>query len=80
MTDTILIAGAGHAAGQTIVSLRQGGYGGKLILVGEEPYLLISDRRCPRNFLPASSMYRDCWFARKSSTPTMKSMCGCRRG
>jgi 3-phenylpropionate/trans-cinnamate dioxygenase ferredoxin reductase subunit len=39
MTDTILIAGAGHAAGQTIVSLRQGGYGGKLILVGEEPYL-----------------------------------------
>lgn len=39
MTDTILIAGAGHAAGQTIVSLRQGGYGGKLMLVGEEPYL-----------------------------------------
>ena len=39
MTETILIAGAGHAAGQTIVSLRQGGYSGKLILAGEEPYL-----------------------------------------
>ncbi len=39
MTETIVIAGAGHAAGQTIVSLRQGGYAGKLILVGEEPYL-----------------------------------------
>jgi 3-phenylpropionate/trans-cinnamate dioxygenase ferredoxin reductase subunit len=39
MTETILIAGAGHAAGQAIVSLRQGGYVGKLILVGEEPYL-----------------------------------------
>lgn len=39
MTETILIAGAGHAAGQTIVSLRQGGYSGNLILVGEESYL-----------------------------------------
>jgi 3-phenylpropionate/trans-cinnamate dioxygenase ferredoxin reductase subunit len=39
MTETILIAGAGHAAGQTIVSLRQGGYSGQLVLVGEEPYL-----------------------------------------
>lgn len=39
MTETILIAGAGHAAGQTIVSLRQGGFAGKLVLVGEEPYL-----------------------------------------
>lgn len=39
MTDTILIAGGGHAAGQTIVSLRQGGFDGRLILAGEEPYL-----------------------------------------
>ena len=39
MTETILVAGAGHAAGQTIVSLRQGGYAGQLILVGEERYL-----------------------------------------
>ena len=29
MTETILVAGAGHAAGQTIVSLRQGGYAGQ---------------------------------------------------
>jgi 3-phenylpropionate/trans-cinnamate dioxygenase ferredoxin reductase subunit len=39
MTDTILIAGGGHAAGQTIVSLRQGGFGGRLVMAGEEPYL-----------------------------------------
>ncbi len=39
MPKTILIAGAGHAAGQTIVSLRQGGYADRIILVGEEPYL-----------------------------------------
>jgi 3-phenylpropionate/trans-cinnamate dioxygenase ferredoxin reductase subunit len=39
MPDTIVIAGAGHAAGQTAVSLRQGGYAGELIIIGEEAYL-----------------------------------------
>jgi 3-phenylpropionate/trans-cinnamate dioxygenase ferredoxin reductase subunit len=39
MQATVLIAGAGHAAGQTIVSLRQGGHTGRIILVGDEPYL-----------------------------------------
>jgi 3-phenylpropionate/trans-cinnamate dioxygenase ferredoxin reductase subunit len=39
MSDTIVIAGAGHAAGQTVASLRQGGFQGRILLVGEEPYL-----------------------------------------
>jgi 3-phenylpropionate/trans-cinnamate dioxygenase ferredoxin reductase subunit len=39
MTDTIVIAGAGHAAGQAAVSLRQGGFGGRIVMIGEEPYL-----------------------------------------
>jgi len=39
MSDTIVIAGAGHAAGQAVVSLRQGGFSGRIILIGEEPYL-----------------------------------------
>ena len=39
MNDTIVIAGAGHAAGQTVVSLRQNGFAGRIVLVGEEPYL-----------------------------------------
>ena len=39
MSDTIVIAGAGHAAGQAVVSLRQGGYSGRIIMIGEEPYL-----------------------------------------
>lgn len=39
MPDRVVIAGAGHAAGQTIVSLRQGGFDGPITLVGEEPYL-----------------------------------------
>jgi len=39
MQNTVVIAGAGQAAGQTIVSLRQGGFEGNIVLVGEEPYL-----------------------------------------
>ena len=39
MSDTIVIAGGGHAAGQTAISLRQGGFGGRIVMVGEEPYL-----------------------------------------
>lgn len=39
MPDAIVIAGAGHAAGQTAVSLRQGGFDGRIVIVGEEPYL-----------------------------------------
>ena len=39
MTSTIAIVGAGHAAGQAIVSLRQYGHTGPIVLIGEEPYL-----------------------------------------
>jgi 3-phenylpropionate/trans-cinnamate dioxygenase ferredoxin reductase subunit len=39
MSETIVIAGAGHAAGQVTVSLRQGGFDGRIVMVGEEPYL-----------------------------------------
>lgn len=39
MPDSIIIAGAGHAAGQAVVSLRQGGFGGRIVMVGDEPYL-----------------------------------------
>ncbi len=39
MPDSIVIAGAGHAAGQAAVSLRQGGFAGRIVMIGEEPYL-----------------------------------------
>lgn len=39
MSDTIAIVGGGHAAGQAVVSLRQYGYQGAIVLIGEEPYL-----------------------------------------
>ena len=33
MPDTVVIAGAGQAAAQAIVSLRHGGYAGDIVLV-----------------------------------------------
>ena len=39
MNKSVVIAGAGHASGQVAVSLRQGGYDGRIVVVGEEPYL-----------------------------------------
>ncbi|MCH9693975.1 MAG: FAD-dependent oxidoreductase [Gammaproteobacteria bacterium] len=39
MTDQIVIAGAGHAAGQVVATLKQQKFAGSIILIGEEPYL-----------------------------------------
>jgi len=36
---TVAIAGAGHAAGQVVATLRQKKFNGKIILIGEEPWL-----------------------------------------
>jgi len=39
MTRTIVIAGAGHAAGQVIATLKQKKFDGRIVLIGDEPYL-----------------------------------------
>ncbi|HSN52508.1 MAG TPA: FAD-dependent oxidoreductase [Woeseiaceae bacterium] len=39
MAQQVVIAGAGHAAGQVVASLRQKGFGGDIVLVGEEAWL-----------------------------------------
>ena len=39
MTQTVVIAGAGHAAGQVVATLRQKQFDGRIVLVGEEGWL-----------------------------------------
>ena len=39
MAYTVAIAGAGHAAGQVVATLRQKKFDGSIILIGEEPWL-----------------------------------------
>jgi len=39
MTQTFVIIGAGHAAGQAAVSLRKAGFDGRIVMIGDEPYI-----------------------------------------
>lgn len=39
MNDSVVIVGAGHAAGQLVASLKQKKYAGEIILIGEEHHL-----------------------------------------
>ena len=39
MTEQIVIAGAGHAAGQVVATLKQQKFAGKIVLIGDEPFL-----------------------------------------
>ncbi len=39
MSERIIIIGAGHAAGQAVAAFKQRKFAGKIVLVGEEPYL-----------------------------------------
>ncbi len=70
MPDSVVIAGAGQAAAQAIVSLRHGGFTGDIVLVGEEPYLpyqrpplskkfLAGEMELERLYLRPGDYYRD---------------------
>ena len=39
MSDTVVIAGAGHAAGQLVATLKQKKFAGRIVLLGDEPFL-----------------------------------------
>src|SRR5262245_41768107 len=39
MTETVIIVGASHAGAQAIDSLRRDGFKGRIVLIGDEPYL-----------------------------------------
>ena len=57
----VVIAGAGHAAGQVAASLRQGGFDGDILLVGEEAWLPYQRPPLSKKFLagkiPAERLY-----------------------
>ena len=70
MTQKIVIAGAGHAAGQLVASLKQQKFAGQIVLVGDEPYLpyqrpplskkfLSGDMEADRLYVKPASFYTD---------------------
>jgi 3-phenylpropionate/trans-cinnamate dioxygenase ferredoxin reductase subunit len=71
--ETIVIAGAGHAAGQAVASLKQHRFEGRIVLIGEEPYLpyqrpplskkfLAGKLSAERLFFKPASFYDDPWI------------------
>ncbi len=61
MGKNVVIAGAGHAAGQVVASLRQHNFEGKIVLVGDEPYLPYQRPPLSKKYLagemPAERLY-----------------------
>lgn len=61
MTEKVVIAGAGHAAGQLVASLKQQQFAGQIVLVGNEPYLPYQRPPLSKKFLsgdmPAERLY-----------------------
>ncbi len=57
-SDTYVIVGAGHGAGQAVASLRQKGFDGRLILIGEEPFIPYQRPPLSKAFL-AGDLARD---------------------
>ena len=61
MATRVVIAGAGHAAGQAVATLRQKKWPGEIVLVGEEPWLPYQRPPLSKKFLagemPAERLY-----------------------
>jgi 3-phenylpropionate/trans-cinnamate dioxygenase ferredoxin reductase subunit len=61
MTDRVVIAGAGHAAGQAAATLRQKHFSGEIVLIGAEPYFPYQRPPLSKKFLagelPAERLY-----------------------
>ncbi len=61
MSQRIVVAGAGHAAGQAVATLKQLRHAGEIILVGDEPYLPYQRPPLSKKFLsgdmPAQRLY-----------------------
>jgi len=70
VNQKVVIAGAGHAAGQIVASLRQHKFEGRIVLVGDEPYLpyqrpplskkfLAGEMAAERLYVKPASFYED---------------------
>jgi 3-phenylpropionate/trans-cinnamate dioxygenase ferredoxin reductase subunit len=82
MTAGVLIIGAGQAAAQLTISLRQGGFAGDIRMVGDEPYppyqrpplskAFLKERPTPASlFLRRESFWRDLNVPLHSGTPVV---------
>ncbi len=66
MTSTVVIAGAGHAAGQVVASLRQKKFAGRIVLLGEESWLPYQRPPLSKKFLAGELSAERLYFKPKS--------------
>jgi 3-phenylpropionate/trans-cinnamate dioxygenase ferredoxin reductase subunit len=62
MTETVVIAGAGHAAGQAIATLKQRKFGGKIVLIGDEAHLPYQRPPLSKKFLAGEMLAERLYF------------------
>ncbi|SCK18640.1 NAD(P)/FAD-dependent oxidoreductase [Vogesella sp. LIG4] len=58
--DPIIIVGAGHAGGRAALALREQGYAGRLLLIGDEPHLPYERPALSKQLLLGSQPPADC--------------------
>jgi len=59
MTKSVIIVGASHAAAQTCVSLRQGGWDGNITVIGDEDVLPYQRPPLSKDFLSGTKAIED---------------------
>ena len=69
MTQMVIIGG-GQAAGQAVASLRQEGFDGKIVLIGEESTLPYQRPPLSKAYLSGAVAAENSWFGLKSSMKT----------
>src|SRR5947209_5122627 len=67
MDEAIVIVGAGHAAGELATSLRQNGYAGRVVLVGEEHHLPYQRPPLSKGYLAGEVARDSLYFKPKAS-------------
>lgn len=66
VTSSVVIAGAGHAAGQVVASLRQKKFAGRIVLLGEESWLPYQRPPLSKKFLAGELSAERLYFKPKS--------------
>lgn len=69
MSGTIVIAGAGHAAGQAAASLRQKGYEGRIIMIGGEAWVPYQRPPLSKKFLVGELETKQLYFKPENFYP-----------
>jgi len=69
MSETIVIVGAGHAAGQAAASLRQKKFAGRIVMIGDEPYIPYQRPPLSKKFLAGELEEKRLYFKPENFYP-----------